>query len=62
MAMPGWIRAFPNAKVFASPGLPERRKDIKFDATLTDEPEAAWANELDQVCASVGVRVGWMGE
>ena len=49
MAMPGWIRAFPNAKVFASPGLAERRKDIRFDATLTDEPEAVWSDQLDQV-------------
>jgi hypothetical protein len=40
--------AYPEAKVFASPGLPERRPDLEFDGVLGDQPDPAWAAELDQ--------------
>lgn len=44
-----WQRAFPDAKVFAPPGLREKRSDIRFDGDLGDAPVADWADELDQV-------------
>jgi hypothetical protein len=40
--------AYPRAKVFASPGLPERRADLAFDGVLGDRPDPGWAAELDQ--------------
>ncbi len=43
-----YIDAYPRAKAFASPGLPERRPDLEFDAILGDQPDPAWATELDQ--------------
>jgi len=49
MAMPEWAKAYPDASVFASPGLQERRTDIRFDKTLTSTPERAWEHVLDQV-------------
>lgn len=42
-----WHRAYPDATVYAPPGLPEKRKDIRFDADLSDGPIAAWAGEID---------------
>ena len=43
-----YIDAYPAAKVFASPGLPERRPDLAFDGVLGDQPEPGWDAELDQ--------------
>lgn len=34
MSMPQWKEKFPEARMYASPGLVERRQDLKFDATL----------------------------
>jgi hypothetical protein len=47
-----YVDAYPRAKVFASPGLPERRADLGFDGVLGDRPNPGWAAELDQ--AEVG--------
>lgn len=43
MSMPQWKEKFPEARMYASPGLVERRQDLKFDATL-------------KVCGGVSVR------
>ena len=40
-------RAYPDATVYAPPGLREKRKDIRFDADFSDGPIAAWAGEID---------------
>lgn len=40
--------SYPGAKLLASPGLPERRPDLDFGGVLTNEPESAWAECLDQ--------------
>ncbi len=39
---------YPHAKLWASPGLPERRPELEYAGVLTDEPEVAWAEHLDQ--------------
>jgi hypothetical protein len=44
-----WKERWPAARLYASPGLPPRRRDLSFDAMLGDEPEAAWAAAIDQV-------------
>ncbi len=44
-----WKAAYPQARLFASPGLRKRRKDIPFDADLGDAPDPIWAAEIDQV-------------
>ncbi len=44
-----WLEAFPEAKAFAPPGLAARCEDILFFKDLTDEPEDAWAEDIDQV-------------
>ncbi|HTT98404.1 MAG TPA: DUF4336 domain-containing protein [Rhizomicrobium sp.] len=44
-----WKRAYPGARLYASPGLAKKRRDLTFDATLGDTPEHDWAMEIDQV-------------
>lgn len=44
-----WADRWPDARVYAPPGLARKRQDIHFDAELDDEPEQAWAGQVDQV-------------
>lgn len=44
-----WKQAFPQARLHASPGLSDKRKDLDFDTDLGDEAEHAWAGQIDQV-------------
>ncbi len=44
-----WAQAFPDARLYASPGLARRRPDLHFHAELGDAPDPAWAADLDQV-------------
>ena len=44
-----WARAWPAAKLYASPGLARRRRDLSFAAALGDQPDPAWAADIDQV-------------
>jgi hypothetical protein len=44
-----WQRRFPEARLYASPGLARKRPDLPFDAELSDAPESAWAEDIDQV-------------
>jgi uncharacterized protein DUF4336 len=39
---------YPDAELFAAPGLPRKRPDLKFAAELSDEAPALWAAELEQ--------------
>ncbi len=44
-----WKSAYPDARLYASPGLRKRRKDLAFDAELGDAPDPDWAGDIDQV-------------
>jgi Domain of unknown function (DUF4336) len=44
-----WKSAYPGARLYASPGLCRKRRDLAFDAELGDSPEPEWAADLDQV-------------
>jgi hypothetical protein len=41
--------AYPQAKLFAAPGLDRKRKDLRFDGLLSSMPEPEWRGELDQM-------------
>ncbi len=41
-------RAFPEARTFVAPGLPDKRPDLPFEAVLGDEPPPLWRADLDQ--------------
>ncbi len=42
-----WQQAYPDATVFAPPGLRQKRGDLRFDADFSDSPIAAWSGEID---------------
>jgi len=44
-----WARRWPEARLYAPPGLAARKPGIDFDAELRDEADAHWAADLDQV-------------
>lgn len=49
LAMSDWARSWPDAKLYASPGLAKRRRDISFHRELEDASDPAWAADIDQV-------------
>lgn len=44
-----WQEQWPEARLYAPPGLAQRKPDLRFDAELGDEPDPAWAADIDQV-------------
>lgn len=44
-----WAESWPEASLYAPPGLAKRRKDLVFHAELGDETDPAWAVDIDQV-------------
>jgi len=44
-----WKAAYPKARLYASPGLKRRRRDLRFDAKLRNKPEPAWSQDIGQV-------------
>ncbi len=48
-------RAFPSTRTCAIKGLEAKRKDLRFDELLGDEPPPMWAGQMDQVV--IGNRV-----
>lgn len=44
-----WRSAYPAARLYAAPGLRQRRQDLAFDADLGDAPPAEWSGQIDQV-------------
>jgi hypothetical protein len=43
-----YFEAYKTAKIYASPGLFEKRRDLEFHRTLKDKPELDWESEIDQ--------------
>ncbi len=44
-----WAARYPQARLYAAPGLARKRRDLDFDAELDAIPPNAWAAEIDQV-------------
>lgn len=43
-----YVKAYLEAKFYASPGLSEKRNDIRFDGFLSDTADPAWKGEIAQ--------------
>jgi hypothetical protein len=43
-----YAATYPHARLYAAPGLPEKRTDIKFDEELTDVAPDLWRGQLEQ--------------
>ena len=46
LALGDWAKAYPDAKLYAAPGLVTKRKDLTFHDTLSDA--GPWAEDIDQ--------------
>lgn len=46
--MGAWAEAYPEATMYASPGLADKRPDLEFESELGDQPEPGWADDVDQ--------------
>jgi hypothetical protein len=44
-----YAAAYPEARLFAAPGLEKKRPDLRIDETLTDSAPPLWAGQLEQV-------------
>lgn len=44
-----WLKAYPDAKVYAPPGLRKKRPDLAFAGDLADEAALGWTGEIEQV-------------
>jgi hypothetical protein len=55
--MKAWQGRFPNAKLYASPGLAGRKvvQDVRFEATLTDKTPAEYSDQIDQIIFETGL-------
>jgi hypothetical protein len=49
LSLAEWSRRFPGARLHAAPGLAKKRPDLSFETELSDTPDPAWAEEIDQV-------------
>lgn len=46
--MEQYVERFPDADLFAAPGLDQRRTDLSFDGMLGDTPDPRWGDTVDQ--------------
>ena len=44
-----YVKQYPNAIFYATPGLVKKRKDIYFNENLQDKPRKEWRDEIDQM-------------
>lgn len=44
-----WATRWPEARLYAPPGLARRRPELRFAAELDDGPNSSWAADIDQV-------------
>jgi hypothetical protein len=44
-----WSRRWPDAQLYAPPGLSRKKPELRFDAELADEADPIWASDIDQV-------------
>jgi hypothetical protein len=44
-----WRQAYPEATLYAAPGLHQRRQDLEIDVELSDQAPSGWCEEIDLV-------------
>jgi hypothetical protein len=44
-----WVERYPDARLYAAPGLAGKRRDLAFHAELGDAPDPSYAEDIDQV-------------
>jgi hypothetical protein len=43
-----YVTAYPKARIYAAPGLAEKRRDLPFDGVLSDSAPDEWRGDLEQ--------------
>jgi hypothetical protein len=43
-----YVKEYPGARLYGAPGLPDKRKDLKFDAILSDTAPLEWQGQIEQ--------------
>jgi hypothetical protein len=46
--LPEWRHRWPDARLYAPPGLARRTKQLHFDAELGDQADSPWKSDIDQ--------------
>lgn len=46
--LPEWKARWPDARIYAPPGLARKKKTLHFDAELGDDPDDQWIDDIDQ--------------
>ena len=49
LALAEWVAAWPSLRLYAPPGLADKRRDLRFAADLTNDAPPEWRDEIDQV-------------
>jgi hypothetical protein len=49
LSLPEWRARWPDARLYAPPGLARKKKLLHFDAELARHPDSAWMSDIDQV-------------
>ena len=44
-----WKQAYPEARLYAAPGLQEKRRDLVFDAEIADDATLPWTSQIAHV-------------
>ena len=44
-----WAAGYPQASLYAAPGLAQKRADVRFDGELGEEAPPEWAGQIDQI-------------
>lgn len=48
LALGEWKNRWPDARLYAPPGLARKKTELRFEAELGDEPDEAWKMDIDQ--------------
>ncbi|HEX8793199.1 MAG TPA: DUF4336 domain-containing protein, partial [Polyangiaceae bacterium] len=49
LALAEWVAAWPSLRLYAPPGLANKRRDLRFVAELTHDAPPEWREEIEQV-------------
>lgn len=55
LALAEWVAAWPSLRLYAPPGLTDKRRDLRFDGELSDEAPPEWLEEIEQVAVEGNV-------
>jgi hypothetical protein len=48
LSMGDYAAAYPDAELFAAPGLRDKRRDLDFAGELGEDPDGRWSHDIDQ--------------